>query len=549
VKDDFSNLDSELFDLASQRGRKSYAPAPKRDTGTAEVVSGRTEGTSGFSIPPAGRDGTAPQYRTARYSGASFGRPRKAEAAPTESHTLREYAVNGEFIKKVTVKSWPTGYGFYEKFVRDAVISHGKRGKKSPHVPFFSYIPQYSQLSAAQWEYYLYVKECAREGSCLPEADFSYVILYVYELINLECVISPTEGAELLGKVWMLYRKVHPMLDKYMSEWMADYCLIHAIPLPKVLLSALADLARGSTVKELYAESIVKRVPAQSGKLLRAALSDYDASRSRYASKLENFVSLTEEVFDSAAGEQLRERSGVFAEKLRRRMTVTRDAFCGSLCASSVKKKIILELDTPFRAPEVRRVVTEMMKGAENVVRARLGVKARLAAPALEGKSAAVSAKSSEELAYLSYYDAPGEALSKDSAAAIEEASWQNTELLAPEGLEDESCADTVDNEVEGAVSGGDGPDRADALEIAEAAEDASGAHTFRDALGEKLYGLLRIAADGKSFSEACRNAGVFADEGARLINECAMDFIGDVVLERGTADYEFIEDYKEDIE
>ena len=546
VRGDFDDFDEIFYDLAPRGTRKNYAPPKKRDTDTSEVVSGGTEKrTEGFRIPPAGRDVPARQIRTSRYSGASFDR-RPREKITEE--VLKEYTVNGEFIKKVTVKSWPVGHGFYEKFARDAILSHQKRGSRAPHVPFFSYIPQYSQLNAAQWAYYLYMKECARAGVCLADADFSYVILYIYEIINLEGTVTPEEGGILLAAVWSLYRRIHPMLDKYMSEWMADYCLMYALPMPKVLLPIIAEIARGSTVKEYYAEAALKNAPGEMGRLLRASLSDYDPMRSRYASKYENFASLTEEVFDSAASEQSSDMSGVFSESYRRRMTVTRDAFCGSLCASSVKKKIVLELDTPFRSPDTRRAVTEMMKGAENIVRSRLGVKARLAAPALAGKSAAVIARTEEERAYLSFYESPAEELSCDAAYRIESDSWRNTELLTAEELAEADECDVVS--VEGALSGGD-DEPCEKMEFLpqETENITSEGDSLSAVLGESLYTLLRTAADGGSFAAACRNAGVFADDAARRINEFAMDIIGDVVLESDGTDYVFVEDYREDID
>lgn len=563
MKDNFDDFDRSFFDLAQSSRKSSYAPAKKRDTGTAEVTDGQTDDSvPSFRIPPAGRD---KPIRTARYSGASFSRHngRQTVEKPAEAEILREYNTNGTFLKHVCVQSWPSAYNFYEKFVRDAAISHERRGKEAPHVPFFSYIPQYIQLNASQWAYYLYMKECAREGVCLTDADFSYVLLYIYEIINLDGIIPPEEGANILGSVWMLYRRLHPMLDKYMSEWMADYCLIYGIPLPKLLYPILPETSSRSTLKEFFADIVASRDTKSAGKLMRLSLSDYDPARSRYASKIENFVSLTEEVFDSAALEQLRDCSGLFDKKLRRQMTVTRDAFCGSLCASNVKKKIVLTLDTPFRAPETRRLVTEMMKGAENIVRSRVGVKARLAAPILEGKSAAVSARTEEERAYLSFYESPEEALSADAAAKIEHESWRNTELLAGVELAPEAAFEPCDDapEVGGAISGGGFEEEAENCEDSEAmravkaneafAEDKSvcqGA-SLMETLGERLAKLLQVAAEGGSFSAACREAGLFADDAASRINECAMDFIGDVILEMSGTDYVFIEDYRDDIE
>lgn len=559
------DFEAEDFDLQPFPKQRSYAPTRERDTTASEIndgVSAEKQVASGFRIPPAGRDPAASrQIRTARYSGASFEKRNNTPRPKSEVEkdaVVREYSPKGPFIRHVTVRSWPTGYNFYEKFVRDAMISHGKTGSAAPHVPYFSYIPQYGQLTSAQWAYYLYMKASVKAGVCLRDADFSYVLLYIYEIINLEGAISPTVGADLLGRVWAMYRQIHPMLDKYMSEWMADYCLIYSVPLPKFLRPILPALAARSGIREFFADEAVADETFSPGPMVRMSMSDYTPERSRYARTVENFSAKVEEVFDAASEEQMRDKTGFFDARLRRRVTVTRDAFCGSLCSSSIKKKLILELDTPFRSPDSRRIVTEMMKGAENIVRGRLGIKARLAAPTLMGRAALVSAKTDEEREYLSFYESPSEPLTMDRAAEIEEASWRNTEILT----EDVSDYAPDFEEPAGAVSFDDVPDtelvtdtthddmRETLGDLAEST-DVPTDESFLDALrrtDEKLYTSLMAAVRGGSFAASCREAGLFADDAASRINDIAMDIIGDVVLESTGVDYAFVEDYREDI-
>lgn len=556
------SLDLFDFDLQPVPKQRSYAPSVKRDTSAADVTDGTSKeapASSGFRIPPAGRDPAASRgIRTAKYSGASFNNRKPAprpHSQPESDTVIREYAAKGPFIRRVTVKSWPSGYNFYEKFVKDAVISHGKTGEAAPHVPFFSYIPQYSQLTSAQWAYYLYMKSSVKAGACLKDADFSYVLLYIYEIINLEGVIPPSVGASLLGRIWVMYRRIHPMLDKYMSEWMADYCLVYGVELPKFLRPILAELTARSSIREFFADEAMTDEGFAPGPMIRLSLSDYTPARSRYASKIDDFVTRTEEVFDAVILEQWKVGEGIFAPKLRKRATVTRDAFCGSLCASNIKKKITLELETPFRAPDARRVVTEMMKGAENIVRGRLGIKARLTAPLLTGRSAVVSAATEEEREYLSFYESPSEPLTMDRAAEIENDSWRNTEILT----EDAGFDDGDFEEVEGALSfDGAAEDTAEPEdEITETAssimKDSEESNDSLAALLEKtdkrLLDALTCAVNGGSFASFCREAGMFADDVASRINDAAMDIIGDVVLEGSGTDYTFIEDYRDDID
>ena len=571
-KRDFSD-----FTVDAHSTRK-YAPPRERDTSTSLFGddSQRRE-PSGFRIPPAGRDVPSHsshkgrQIRTSDYrnAGASYGRysrpsvKRGETPEPEKDTVIRQYQTGGRYLTDVTVKSWPGARGFYEKFVHDAMQSHERRGEEAPHVQYFSYIPQYSQLTPSMWRFYLWFKESIRRGIRLPDADFSYVILYVYEIINLEGVIAPTEGAELLARIWVMYRPMHPSLDKYLSEWMADYCLVHEVALPKVLTKILPEVGAKARLKEFYADAAIS-AGLGLGPLIRTALSDHNLTKGRFVKDIEGFADEVCAVFDAVIAEHMRGGTGLFEDRLNRESELICDAYCGSLCASTVKKKIHLKLKSFFRLPEARRIVTELMKGCENIVRARHGIRARLSAPPVTGSSYIITARSAEEVAYMSYYDSPEEELTHEKAAEIEAQSWQNVESLTVEDVHETS--DSFAEEPDGAFFS-DGID--DVTDVVDAAEEttvvaigdpgqkstdepktleASEPSVSTGTDDEKYKKVLWTAAEGGNFASACRELGLFADTAAAHINEIALEFIGDVVLEQSGTDYVFIEDYIDDI-
>ncbi len=554
MKDDIAKNKGEDFSLEDRRARKPYAPPPKRDTDSTLVTSDRetSNGTS-FSIPSREKDTVvAKSYRTSNYNtGNAYGRgPVKKQAPRGEDKIIAEYGKETGFLRHVTVKSWPSGGGFYDKFARDAVIYHGKTGKSAPHVPFFSYIPQYVHLSDSAMAYYLYMREQIRNGIRLPEADFSYVLLYIYEIINIGELISPTEGAEMLARTWLLYRPVHPTLDKYLSEWLPDYCLIYNVPLPRALAPILCEVGAKSTFKEFFADAAVEMgIPL--GRMIRLALSDHNVNKCKYAREIDGYTAAVEKVFDTAIEEYARRGTGIFKRQNFRQASVTRDAFCGSLCAGTVKKKLKIEVYSIFRSPEMRRAVTELMKGAENAVRAAHGIKGRLQAPKIEDIFAPAKMPDAEEAKYLSFYDSPTEDFSTESAAAIESESWKNAEVLADDYADLEGEAEAVEGEVSfDTVT--DTETASEEIPSTEAASEPTDTEddSFMSALSKKphLAELLIETVNGKSFKALCREAGVFADDAAREINELAMEYIGDVVLEADGSDYIFVEDYADEI-
>ncbi len=553
----------EDFDIPVT-GRKPYAPPAERDTGAVEVRDGELSSaeanvtSGGFRIPPAGRDAAASRnIRTARYS--STGANYRQTPPPTHSESesekpILEYSAHGPQITRVTVRPWPVSYSFYEKFSADAHKAHTMKGSLAPHVPFFSYIPQYSQLKATQWAYYLYMRECARQGKALVDADFSYIILYVYELINLGSVFPPAEGAASLAQVWSLYRPYHPMLDKYMSEWMADYCTVHCTPLPKSVYPFLAEAMARSTFKEFYLDVALRQREDLAGPALRLALSDYAPEKSRYAKDDPSFADEVTQVFDLVIPELKRRGESIFAPKSARELTIIRDAYSGSLCSSIAKRRIEVTMRTFIRSVESRRAVTELLKGCENIVRARHGIKARLSAPPVGALPVSATAASAEEARYLSFYDSPTEELTPERAAQIEAESWQNTEVLTDmaEDLDSDETAELP----EGALYFGGAedepprsiPDGEESADTAPTDKSNEGLLTVLGKSDSRLADALARASKGKAFTEVCRELGLFADDAAARINEAASDALGDVVLEPCDSGYAFIEDYADDI-
>ena len=209
------------------------------------------------------------------------------------------------------------------------------RGQECPRADYFSYIPQYAQLSADQMRWYLWFRERVRRGEYPDDVDFPYILLLIYEIINLPHKLPPEKGAKQLAGIWLAYRIRHPELDKYLSEWMCDYCLVHEIPLPESLTEILPAIIRRASFKEFYIASLPSQGEeiALSPKSLLAAASDYSYTSSRYygdnKEAFDDFIPKAVAYAANAAG------ISPTPSTMRRAMT-DRDAFCGSLCAQTV---------------------------------------------------------------------------------------------------------------------------------------------------------------------------------------------------------------------
>lgn len=406
------------------------------------------------------------------------------EQKKAEVEALKEeiYEPEGGLIKRVKITRWPGRFNFYEGFREDAMRYHRLRGKPCPYVQFFSYTPQYRHMNAAQSAYYLYFRECVRSGNPV-RADLSYVLLYVYEIINLYDVIPPERGLSLLLDIWLFYKDQHKPLNKYLAEWVCDYCLIHKLTPPaEKIAPILCRALETATLREFY----ITAGAESDAEILCSLSSHYNWRDSKYLRPADD----TEEAKKKAhANEELfrrhiygainyaSERTGDprLTINVMRPAKIVRDAFCGSLCAHNVKRRLEVEYLSYSRSQEQRLYITDIVKYAENSIRAALGIKSRLRTASLDDKTKAVideyfarelppavkrtSSRKEAEEAEARYYEAlygsdDNREVSVAAAKEIERASWVVTERLTS-ALE--SGSEPLASDGDAVISGTDG--------------------------------------------------------------------------------------------
>lgn len=577
----------DFWDLTSLVPKKR-PPTARRERDTEAV-------TVDIDVPPIAQD-TEPKQLSARFrevtdAGASGARgvnrtesrssgdrlrlpPRDSVSrarASESAEPILEYEPQGGLIRRVRVMQWPSRYSFYEQFRFDAKKYQNVIGEKCDEVEFFSYTPQYRQMTRTQLDYYFWWRENARAGVWLP-ASFSYVLLYIYEIINLREIIEPAAGAESLCRVWLAYRGKYKVLDKYLSEWVADYCLINKLNAPRELLAPIMhEIMENSTLREFYMTGGIGGISAES---LCEIFSDYDWRRGKFAQD-ENYSALYKTHMPAAlaAGAD----AGGFSCGEMRAAVVSRDAFCGSLCAHNVKCRIDIEYLSYVRSRELRAQITELVKYTENKLRASVGIRSRLrAADAKEdteksGRSvgddklkAALAAvdeyfarefsnrqqsasrrRADEEEYDESMYEALSVGIDADSAAEIERASWASTELLTDTETAAQAPKEPIPQERTM-------PAQIQPEQAPPEAESCGGIYSRLDGDAAEFLRLVLAGADETEQSRFCRERGVYADEIAARVNDAAVDTdaIGDIVLEASAAGgYSIVEDYRSDLE
>lgn len=516
---------------------------------------------------------TAPQKRPP--VGANHDSPARASTRPVGADSIsaptpapeKVYELQSGLVHRVSIYPWKSGYTYYEKFCRDGEYLRRIKGKEAPHVGFFSYMPQYGQMTKAQLAYYLWWREnIIQHGTYLP-ADYSYILLNIYELINLPDD-NPIKVRDALCRLWVAYKKDTPRLDRYFAEWICDYCLLHGLPAPVEQLAPIwDDVLAVATLKEFYLDAGDGRTASYVRALL-AYCCQYDYRKSKFA------AGESKEMYDSIIPgvlTHLLELDGEGAKLLRGKggmqdTIISRDSYVAALCSHRIKKRIEVQYCSVSRSHELRMAVTDMVKYTENRIRAHMGVKSRL------GVGTLGDAVKREMDAYLDtvvpriknpereqveqyerLYDLPKTELNLARSAEIEQASWETTKRLV------EAFEDTADDVLAVLMTTpvGEKYDSPAAFDTFQSSiNDAPMQSTVvpDDALAAALADYLpfiHAAADGNASAQMafCRSMGKMIDAVADEINGIAADVFGDVILEEGDGGYAVIEDYKEQLQ
>lgn len=457
------------------------------------------------------------------------------------------------FLSKVTLIERQGDFNLYFRFCEDAKQLFTAEGTEVPYVPFFSYMPQYSQMNRAQLAYYLYWRGKLLRGEALL-ADEGYLYLFAYECVNLAGqLLSPAKALDRLLALWKAYGDKFHKINKYMSEWVADLCMVYRIPLPRgQVLPLLSTIYQHAAFREFFFGALTE-ISLDTSEMLLALLSDYDFHASRYCKG--------EQAQARAFREDLvKSMFGVFHEMfvagsgcLRAEETkvLTHSAFCGALYARETRIEIRAEYHPFSEVGELREQVTAALKYSENRLRAKFGYRSRLAVPPLHEKYRRIidayyrvffpsqketgqTEKKRQEPAYMRQYDPLESGIKLSRAGEIELLSWETTHRLTPE-----ETPEAVDMTTPAFLLR-ESPSSVSDLPCQQEKPDAA---LSPDSI-EYLRAILSKDAN------TCRRFSSSADRLTEEINAVflADPIIGDVVLVPGEGGYQLVEVYEDEV-
>lgn len=91
-------------------------------------------------------------------------------------------------------------------------------------ISYNSYKPSYADMHNDQIRCYITWRTNLRKG-VVYKVSLSYVVLYIFEMINNIGVIDPEDGFAKLAFLWHKYRNEDIRIDRYLVRWLKDYYL------------------------------------------------------------------------------------------------------------------------------------------------------------------------------------------------------------------------------------------------------------------------------------------------------------------------------------
>jgi|GEM_PF-4928960 len=257
---------------------------------------------------------------------------------------------------------------------------------RAKFVPFMHYWPTYADMDRDQQAWYFYWRAELRNGQILS-TDTSYIFLHIYELLNLIGVPSPQAALEQLVALWNNYREDQPKLDNYLVDWIADFLVIHRLPINPLDWYAQA-LERGTRTHQntdLFLEAWLRK-----GSDIDELNADLLYGIAGYSPKRSKFYKAYQDTFDfdsafklgiSAVDKYLIRsgKSGIIQMHAPKKyIKLTRSPFASAIHGYTVDNVFIAEVRLWTSNAVLSGALSSVLRQTENVLRNQLSYRTQL---------------------------------------------------------------------------------------------------------------------------------------------------------------------------
>ena len=155
----------------------------------------------------------------------------KSLSEPIQNRMADEEEKYRLFLEMRQIYKYPRSINSYGQdasyFYKQAKMMEDFEDDYSGNAEYSGYFTEYQALNYEQLRTYFTWRTNVRRG-IVKKTSFSYVFLYIYELIHNVGVKDSRDGFEKLLSIWREYGKYEQKLSKYMVDWVRDYYITNS---------------------------------------------------------------------------------------------------------------------------------------------------------------------------------------------------------------------------------------------------------------------------------------------------------------------------------
>ena len=220
------------------------------------------------------------EYDSVSPAGTNMSVPKSQKIEPPEKDEIRELFYEMRDI----ARQYQSPAAYYSKFFdrrmqqnnarifyEQALFMKDFEDDYPEQVQFSSYFPYYQMLGYKQLRTYFTWRTSVRKG-IVGNTSLSYAFLYIYELINNICDEAPQDSLDKLLSFWQTFRNYDSSIDKYVLRWIKDYHIYYDLP------KSFKEFAEEHGIAGYYPELTA----ASNSFDLFCSISKYDIRKSRF---------------------------------------------------------------------------------------------------------------------------------------------------------------------------------------------------------------------------------------------------------------------------
>ncbi|MED4953926.1 TerB N-terminal domain-containing protein [Paenibacillus macerans] len=478
---------------------------------------------------------------------------------------LPAYILNGKQKNKIRSRSGLeieiTTSNYFDEFYEQSCKCRHITVKTAVFEPFQTYWPTFGSMSKYQKQWYFYWREQVVNNNYL-DTDLSYIFLFTYELMAYSFEPNPNKSVALLIRIYEAYQERYPKLKSYLPEWIGDLFYegdrkdLAEDWYARAAIRSISHVGQYEAFGHFNSLEMFRKIPFRLWKnqLIYYKTNQFNVEHAQLlTSAYKKALDETNQYYLEATGKTLIDHW--FPKQNSESMRLFRSAVITSNRSSAVKQMI-----RRGPTPQTHHELNALVRFVENLIRENQGVKRKIKVdeemiplslqrrleqrfslvqkPTTSKKTSTIPPEPTTKRLELnaeliSQLKLDSEAIRDALQVEEEESLYRKEAAVSTENVEKDNSSKNIDNENPLALLGSGASQ-----------EVASFAMNLTDYEREFLAMFTDEVESIDSCTTFAKKRGMMLNTLVNTINEKAVEYLGDVLLEEDGENYIVVVDF-----